>query len=278
MAQQPSFPVARPSRRHWLGAVVLGGAALAGGAWYFLRPDRPHRTPHPSDHGYEVVNTFPHDPNAFTQGLVFDEGDLFEGTGLEGQSSLRRVDLKTGRVLQEHRLDDEVFGEGIAVLGDEIFQLTYTEELAFVYDRRTFKLKRTHQYKSQGWGLTHDGKLLIMSNGSDKLVFRDPASFEVVREVAVRDAGVPVVDLNELEYIEGEVYANVYQTDRIVRIAPRTGRVVHWVNLEGLLAPRDRTGQEDVLNGIAYDRKDRRLFVTGKNWPKLFEIKVVPPA
>jgi glutaminyl-peptide cyclotransferase len=274
MAQKSSLPVARPTRRRWLGAALLGSAAVAGGAWYVLRP-RPPSPARENVQVFEVVNSFPHDPGAFTQGLAFDQGELFEGTGQEGESVLRRVELKTGRVLQEHPLEADLFGEGITVLDDEIFQLTWKDHRAFVYDRRTFQVKRTYRYDGEGWGLTHDGKLLIMSDGSDRLHFRDPATFELVRRVKVRDAGRPVRQINELEFINGEVYANVWETDYIVRIAPGTGKVASWIDLKGLLPESERTGEEDFLNGIAYDRDGRRLFVTGKYWPRLFEIKVV---
>ena len=229
--------------------------------------------------GYQVIAEYPHDPGAYTQGLVFIDGTLYEGTGRNGESSLRRVDLETGEVLQSVELDEEHFGEGIAVIGDRIYQLTWQTGTAFVYDRETFALLETFSYTTEGWGLTTDGQRLIMSDGSSRIVFRDPATFAEVGAIDVRDGDMPVSNLNELEYINGEIWANVYQTDRIVRIDPASGAVTGWIDLAGLL-PRDEPGNEDaeVLNGIAYDAESGRLFVTGKYWPKLFEIELVPPA
>lgn len=227
--------------------------------------------------GYRVVAEYPHDPDAYTQGLVMVDGVLYEGTGLEGRSSLRRVDLKTGEVLQSQALDDEHFGEGVAVYGDRIYQLTWQTGTCFVYDRETFELEETFSYETEGWGLTTDGERLIMSDGSSTLVFRDPETFEEVGHVDVRDGGAPVNYLNELEYVNGEVWANVYQTDRIVRIDPESGQVTGWIDLTGLLEPEDFPAQGvDVLNGIALDPATGRIFVTGKLWPTLFEIELVP--
>jgi len=224
---------------------------------------------------YRIVRTYPHDPKAFTQGLVYYNGFLYEGTGLEGQSSLRKVELRTGRVLQIKKLAPELFGEGITLWQNKIYQLTWRNGICFVYDRNSFRSITEFRYSGEGWGLTHDGAYLIMSDGSDTLTFRDPDTFAVVKRLQVRAEGVPVRNLNELEYIEGEIYANIWQTDMIARISPKTGEVVGWIDLSGLLSEEEANGA-DVLNGIAYDPKENRLFVTGKLWPKLFEIELVP--
>lgn len=226
---------------------------------------------------YRVIRAYPHDPNAFTQGLVYQDGFLYEGTGRQGQSSLRRVELETGAVLQSVSLDFRHFGEGIAILGDRIYQLTWKTHTCFVYDKRTFTVLGTFSYDGEGWGLTTDGQHLIMSNGTSTLAVRDPETFAIVREIDVQDDGAPIERLNELEYIDGEIWANVWQTDRIARIDPRTGDVTGWIDLSGLLSPADREGQQvDVLNGIAYDAATKRIFVTGKLWPKLYQIEIHP--
>ena len=224
------------------------------------------------EYGFRVVNKYPHDPSAFTQGLVYVDGSLYEGTGLEGKSLVRRVALESGEVLQEERLPDHFFGEGIAVVGDKLVQLTLRAETGFVYDLKALAVESDFSYPGEGWGLTSDGRNLIMSDGTDQLRFLDSATFREVGRVSVYDQTGPVRYLNELEYVAGEVYANVWQTDRIVRISPQTGEIVGLINLAGLLTPEDRTGTEDVLNGIAYDAKGGRLFVTGKWWAKLYEI------
>jgi len=224
---------------------------------------------------YRIVNTFPHDKNAFTQGLEYHNGYLYESTGLKGESSLRKVELRTGRVLRIHRLAPEYFGEGITILGDRIYQLTWQNGICFVYDLNTFRQITQFRYYGEGWGLTNDGKHLIMSDGSDTITFRDPETFAEVRKIRVRANGKPVEMLNELEYIEGEIWANIWYSDMIARIDPQTGFVKAWIDMEGLPVP-DRTS-EDVLNGIAYDRQNKRIFVTGKRWSKLFEIELVPP-
>jgi glutaminyl-peptide cyclotransferase len=223
---------------------------------------------------YRVVHVFPHDPEAFTQGLVYFDGFLYEGTGLNGRSSIRKVRLENGEVLQIQKLDPQYFGEGIAILGNSLFELTWQAELGFIYDRRTFQRTGTFTYKGEGWGLTQDGKRLIMSDGSSYLRFIDPVTRKEVSRLQVRDGGKPVERLNELEYVKGEVLANVWQTERLARISPKTGQVLGWVDLSGLLSAREAQ-TVDVLNGIAYDAEHDRLFVTGKLWPKLFEIKVV---
>lgn len=224
----------------------------------------------------EVVNTFAHDPNAFTQGLVFEDGVLYEGTGLNGRSDLRKVDLETGDVLQSRKLADEYFGEGITILNDRIYQLTYQSKVGFVYDKKSFELIEEFKYPTEGWGLTHDGEDLIMSDGTPMLYFLDPNSFGQVYKVMVLEGEKAIWGLNELEYVEGQIFANVWPGDRIARIDPGTGRIIGWINCAGLLTPKDYHDKMDVFNGIAYDPNDSRLFVTGKCWPKLFEIKLIP--
>jgi len=230
--------------------------------------------PTPVD-AYEIVHAYPHDPSAFTQGLVFVDGHLYESTGRQGHSSLRMVDPATGWVLKEYDLPKQYFGEGLTDWGDTLVQLTWTSGIAFEYDRSTFTVRRTFHYKGEGWGLTHDSTSLILSDGSATLRFLDPGSFREIRKLNVRDeSNRPISNLNELEYVHGEIYANIWHEDRIARISPRTGRVVGWIDLSGLLKPGEVSDEEAVLNGIAYDAKSDRLFVSGKLWPKLFEIKV----
>ena len=225
---------------------------------------------------YRIVLTYPHDPQAYTQGLVFVDGHLYESTGLNGRSSLRMVDLETGRVLQSAAVPSQYFAEGLAPWGSTLVQLTWQSHVAFVYDRFSFRLLRTLHYDGEGWGLTEDGRSLILSDGTATLHFLDPQTLREVRHVVVKDRGAPVTELNELEYVRGQIYANVWHTDRIARISPATGQVLGWIDLTGLLAPGEVSDPEAVLNGIAYDAARDRLFVTGKLWPKLFEIKVVP--
>ena len=235
----------------------------------------------PVVYSYEIVQTLPHDPEAYTQGLVYREGFLYEGTGpLNGRSgpgsSIRKVDLQSGRVLQIHHVEAPVFGEGIAIFSNRLIQLTWKAGRAFVYDLNTFNPLAQISYTTQGWGLTHDGEQLIMSDGTSTLYFRDPFTLEETRRVQVRAGERPVVNLNELEYIGGEVYANIWRTDYIARIDPHSGQVVAWIDLGGLLSAGNRRGRRaEVLNGIAYDARNDRLFVTGKWWPQLYEIKLV---
>jgi glutamine cyclotransferase len=230
-----------------------------------------------SPESYRIVHTFPHDPKAFTQGIIFVDGHLYESTGLNGRSSLRMVDLASGQVLQDYKLPDECFGEGLTDWGSMLIQLTWISHKAFVYDRFSFRLVKTFAYEGEGWGLTHDARHLIMSDGTPYLRFLDPDSFRVVHKLRVVDeSGKPVEKLNELEYVRGEVYANVWQTEEIVRISPRTGKVVGRIDLRGIIEKSSLEGEGAVLNGIAYDQMAGRLFVTGKLWPKLFEITVLP--
>ena len=224
---------------------------------------------------YQVVNSYPHDRNAYTQGLVFEDGVLYEGTGLRGRSTLRRVDLETGNILQIHRLPDYYFGEGVTIYGNKIIQLTYRGNVGFVYDKNSFEVLGEFYYSTEGWGITHDGKRLIMSDGTSTLYYLHPETFEEIGRIEVHDNDAPVTGLNELEYVQGEIYANVWLTDRIARIDPETGQVTGWIDLRGLLQPEDYSEPVDVLNGIAYDAKNGRLFVTGKLWPRLFEIELV---
>ena len=222
---------------------------------------------------YQVVRVYPHDSGAFTQGLEFVNGVLYEGTGLNGRSSIRKVKLETGEVLQRREISSEYFGEGITLWKTDLIELTWQSGIAFVYDGASFEERRTFKYLGEGWGLTHDGVNLIMSDGTDRLRLLDPVTFAERRRIQVTAGGMPVRNLNELEVVKGEIFANVWQTNTIARIA-MDGRVVGWIDLSGLLAPSERAAV-DVLNGIAYDEARDRLFVTGKLWPKLFEIKVV---
>ncbi|MEM7232210.1 MAG: glutaminyl-peptide cyclotransferase [Planctomycetota bacterium] len=231
-------------------------------------------------HRFRIVESYPHDRTSYTQGLVFHDGQLYEGTGHRGQSLLARVDLKTGRHDQVHRLGSQYFGEGIAIWKETIFQLTWQSGVVFAYDLKTFEETGRFRIDGEGWGLTHDGTHLILSDGTDQLRFLDPKTLKVVRRLAVTGNGLKVPKLNELEYINGEIYANIWQTDVIARISPKDGKLIGWINLAGLLPFKDRKpppGQNppEVLNGIAYDEKNQRLFVTGKWWPKLFHIELV---
>ncbi len=227
------------------------------------------------EYGYEVVHAYPHDPLAFTQGLFYLNGFLYESTGLNGESSIRKVRLETGEVLQRHDVPEQYFGEGIVNWKDRVIEITWKTQVGFIYDLASFGLKGQFSYPGEGWGLTQDGKRIIMSDGTADLRFWDPETLRETRRVRVTADGAPVDQLNELEWVKGEVYANVWQTDRIARIDPASGKVVGWIDLTGILSPADRERQVDVLNGIAYDAAANRLFVTGKLWPKLFEIKLV---
>jgi glutamine cyclotransferase len=227
-------------------------------------------------YGYRVLAVYPHDAEAFTQGLVYHQGDFYESTGLRGRSSLRKVNLETGEVLQFRALEKQYFGEGLALFADRLYQLTWQSHVGFIYDRTSFNPLATFQYPTEGWGLTDNGRELIMSDGTPHLYFLDPRTLKLLREVTVQDESGPIWRLNELEYIDSEVYANIWQTDRIARIDPETGRVRAWIDLSGLLSPEEQSGA-DVLNGIAWDETGRRLFVTGKLWPKLFQIELTPP-
>jgi glutamine cyclotransferase len=225
---------------------------------------------------FRVVKTYPHDPSAYTQGLIYRDGFLFESTGLKGQSTLRKVKLETGEIVQQHRVASAYFAEGLAEWGGQLVQLTWQSNVAFVYDLVSFAPRRTFTYAGEGWGLTRDREGFILSDGTDQLRFLHPDTFREVRRVKVTDGGVAVRDVNELEYVRGEVFANVWHTDRIARVSPESGRVVGWIDLRGLMSTAYRLDPEAVLNGIAHDAANNRLFVTGKLWPRLFEIEVVP--
>jgi glutamine cyclotransferase len=228
-------------------------------------------------YGYKIINRYPHDPNAFTQGLIYVDGVLYESTGIKiTPSSLRQVDLTSGELLQYQALGNEYFGEGLVLWQDKLIQLTWQNRVAFVYDRDSFELLENWTYATEGWGITQNGRCLIMSDGSSELYFRDPETFAEVGRVTVQDQNGPVRLLNELEFINGEVWANVWQSNRIVRIDPASGQVVGSIDLSGLLDPATLSQPTDVLNGIAYDDMNGRLFVTGKLWPTLFEIELVP--
>jgi glutamine cyclotransferase len=255
-------------RHRWglLAAVLCCACACVVGALV--------RDPPPVVYTARVVREFPHDSEAYTQGLVYEDGTLFEGTGKRGKSTLRQVELETGKILQLQSLDDRLFGEGIAIWNDRIIQLTWTARFGIVYDKKTFRELDRFRYSGQGWGLTHDGTHLIMSDGTSSLRFLDPKTFDVIRTLRVHDRGRRVHNLNELEFVNGEVLANVWGEDYIVKIAPGTGQITGYIDLRNLW-PR-RSDPEAVLNGIAYDAAGKRLFVTGKNWPKLYEIELVP--
>ncbi len=227
-------------------------------------------------YAFMVKHTYPHDTGAFTQGLFIKDGALFESTGMKGQSSIRRVQLETGRVLQKIDLGSEFFGEGIAPVGGDIVSLTWTSKVGFVYDAKTLKLKRKFVYEGEGWGLATNGKQLFMSDGTPAIRILDPNTLKEIKRIQVSVGGKPVVNLNELEWVDGQLFANVWGTDVIARIDPASGDVVGWIDLTGLKDPTWKgMGPDDVLNGIAWDAGNRRLFVTGKHWPKLFEIELV---
>jgi len=228
------------------------------------------------EYGYQVVRVYPHDPSSFTQGLEYRDGVLYEGTGNHGQSKVRKVTLDNGQVLLERDIDAVHFGEGVTVLRNKLFQITWQTQTGFIYDRATFKPLGTFRYKGEGWGLTNDGQRLYMSDGTADIRVWEGEDLREVRRIRVRDGGREVRNINELEWVKGEIYANIWMTDRIARISPVDGRVLGWIDLSGLLTERERQNGADVLNGIAYDAARDRLFVTGKWWPKLFEIKLVP--
>jgi glutaminyl-peptide cyclotransferase len=248
--------------------------------WFFAC-ERSVKSPLPAEipkipiYSYQIVNEFPHSQDAFTQGLVYLEGFLYESTGLYGQSSLRKVNLADGQILQSITIANQYFAEGITIFQDKIFQLTWQSNSGFVYDRETFELLEQFSYSGEGWGITNDGTNLIMSDGTAFLRFLDPNTFTEIKRIEVTDSGTAVRRLNELEYIENEIYANVWLTDMIARISPVTGEVIGWIDLTGLLESGDCPQTIDVLNGIAYDPVEHRLFVTGKFWCKLFEIQLV---
>lgn len=224
---------------------------------------------------YEVVHAYPHDPEAFIQGLFYLNGFLYESTGLNGHSSVRKVRLETGEVLRKVDISSEYFGEGLTYWGDRLINLTWTSHVGFVYGLNSFELQQRFSYAGEGWGITHDTRALIMSDGTSELRFLDPRTLEEEHRVRVTANGADVLRLNELEWVKGQIFANIWQTDTIARIDPATGHVVGWIDLSGILPISDRMrSHPDVLNGIAYDATTDRLFVTGKLWPKLFEIRL----
>jgi glutaminyl-peptide cyclotransferase len=279
-------------------AALLLAATVAGGAWLQNRVPLQNRaslqnntpeapvvaapkvvsTAAPSVRArqlsYRVLKSFPHDANAFTQGLLWHDGGLYESTGLHGRSSLRRVEFPSGRVLKKVDVAPEFFAEGLALAGDRLYQLTWQSKVGFIYDRKTLRRVGSFSYPTEGWGLTFDGKNLILSDGSATLYFYEPNDFKLIRTVRVMMDGEPVSNLNELEWIEGKIWANVWQSDLVVMIEPQSGAVTGTLDLTGLLPVSQRKGSEDVLNGIAYDAKTGRIFVTGKLWPKIFQIEV----
>jgi len=249
---------------------------LAGASLLFVSScdKAPERSAVPA-YGYRVVGAYPHDQSAWTQGLAYEAGFLYEGTGLFGRSTLRKTGLTGGQTVQMLELAEEHFGEGVTVFGDHIAQLTWRSHLGFVYDKESFRLLRAFDWPREGWGMTYDGENLIVSDGTSILYFLDPQMFTVVRTVTVTADGEPLDRLNELEFVRGRIYANIWETDRIAIIDPADGRVAAFADLAGLLNPDDYGPETDVLNGIAYDAAGDRLFVTGKCWPKVFEIRIV---
>jgi glutamine cyclotransferase len=232
----------------------------------------------PQEYTFVIVAAYPHDANAFTQGFAYRDGFLYEGTGREGQSSLRKVRLETGEIVQQVNLAPDIFGEGITLLNDKIIQLTWKSGIGFVYDLNSFRLLRRFSYSGEGWGLATNGRELFLSDGTPEIRVLDGETFQEKRRLKVHDGATTVDQLNELEFVEGQIFANVWHSNRIARISPQTGDVVGWIDLTGLLSPMYRVEPEAVLNGIAYDPLRKRLFVTGKLWPRVFEIKLSPKA
>jgi len=230
----------------------------------------------PPEYTFKIIRTFPHDPAAFTQGLVYHDGFFYEGTGLNGRSSLRKVRPETGEVVQHVDLPSEYFGEGIAIVRNKVIQLTWQSHVGFVYSLSDFKLLKQFSYAGEGWGLTSRGNELFMRDGTAEVRVLDAVTLKEKRRFTVRDGDTPVDQLNELEFVEGELFANIWQTDRIARISPQSGKVLGWIDLSGLLSPVYRRQDGAVLNGIAYDSIHKRLFVTGKLWPSIFEIQLLP--
>ena len=252
--------------------LLLVGVIIASLSYPLLtRPDEPD-----PEHAYTVVNTFPHDPEAFTQGLVYNDGRLYEGTGLRGRSTVRIVELETGEITRIHHIPPEYFGEGITLIGANIIQVTWQSRVGFVYDKQSLEVLDTFEISTEGWGLTYDGARLILSDGTPTLHFLDPETFQETRTVEAHDGDEPVSLINELEYIGGEIYANIWKTNLIARIDPLNGSVLGLLDLAGLRERIDPDASIDVLNGIAYDNESGHLFVTGKLWPLLFEIEIAP--
>ena len=258
------------SRHRTIVIVLL--VSIVGGIGVLLAAQRLSSTPISR---VRIVNRFPHDPNAFTQGLVIADGQLYEGTGQYGRSTLRRVNIETGEVKQSLSLNREYFGEGICVHGDVIYQLTWKKRRVFLFDRKTFQFQTALRYAGEGWGITSDGTNLIMSDGSSRIRFMDPETFKEVRRITVLHGRRRVEDLNELEYVNGQIWANIWYNDSLARIDPVTGRVVGWIDMSNLWPQSQRPSRENVLNGIAYEEATGRILVTGKNWPQLFEVALI---
>ena len=256
----------------------LGVAFLLAALGQSLLGQNSHRLHQrrPPEYTFKIVRTFPHDPTAFTQGLAYSDGFLYEGTGLKGRSSLRKIHLETGEIVQRVDLAPEFFGEGITVFKNKVIQLTWQSQIGFVYNLSNFHLLRPFSYSGEGWGLTTNGREIFMSDGTSEIRVLDTGALAEKRRFTVRDGDTPVDQLNELEFADGEIFANVWQTNRIARISPQSGKVVGWIDLKGLLSPIYRLESDAVLNGIAYDSNRKRLFVTGKLWPRIFEIRVIP--
>ena len=278
----------RPARRATL-AVAAGAVVIVAALLLVLRPDSPSTSaasrsttaappgPAPARYTFTVVNEYPHDPEAFTQGLIYRDGHLFESTGLNGRSSLRQVRLNTGEVVRRIDVDARHFAEGLVDWNSRLIQLTWQSNVGFVYALDTFALQQTFPYAGEGWGLTRDDRRLIMSDGSATLRFLDPDTLSETGRLAVTERGLPINNLNELEMVRGEIFANVWQTDEVVVIAPATGHVTARINFAGLRTRLDQTRPIDVFNGLAWDDAGGRLFVTGKLWPRLFEVRIDRP-
>ena len=289
--RKPKKSEARSARRPFPFVVAAAAVAIAVAAALLISAslrsrgsDQSNRSPvntTTSDRralpaSYEIVGSYSHDRSAFTQGLVWHNGNLYESTGQYGESRLRRLEFPSGKVLKEIRLAPAYFGEGLTLVGEKLVQLTWQSRRGFVYDLNSFELVREFAYDMEGWGLTYDGTSLILSDGGSDLFYLDPETFKPTKKLAVRMNGRLIEDLNELEFIEGEIWANVWHTDWILRIDPSTGTVTSFIDLKGILPASELTSSESVLNGIAYDAAAKRVFVTGKLWPKLFEIRVKP--
>jgi glutamine cyclotransferase len=258
--------------RRWIAVALLVATVVQ------LLPGQPShriRATQPSEYTFKIVRTFPHDPTAFTQGLAYRDGFLYEGTGLKGRSSIRKVRLESGEVVQRFDLAPEFFGEGITLFKNEVVQLTWQSQTGFIYNAADFRLLRRFSYAGEGWGLTTNGDEIFMSDGTPEIRVLNSATLAEKRRFAVHDGDTPIDQLNELEFVDGQIFANVWQTDRIARISPQNGEVVGWIDLQGLLSPIYRLESGAVLNGIAYDANRKRLFVTGKLWPSIFEIRIV---
>jgi glutamine cyclotransferase len=259
-----------------LAAVLVVAVVLvAGGVWvvWSNSGQAPTDSGSPTIYTYHVVKTYPHDTSAFTEGLVFSNGTLYESTGEYGSSSLRRVNLEDGTVQQEVLLPSQYFGEGLTAVNDSLVQLTWQEKTGFIYDKQTFALTGNFSYSTQGWGLTYNGSELVMSDGTSNLYFLDPVTYQRVGQVSVHDGGTPITNVNELEYVNGSIYANILQQQKIAIIDPQTGAVKGWIDLTGIYQSNNT---EDVLNGIAYDQQTNSLYVTGKDWPYLYQITITP--